>query len=147
VQTPTQPEHICTHKILFMWSWEQEKLTDGIYYIYTFIKTHGIKLSSMYFIIRKFYPVILATWEAENRRIMVQGQPGQTVWETPISKNNQSKMDCNVTRAVESLSCKDKDLNSNSSPTKNKKLARHFGPFLQSQLLYSVSCLNAGVWA
>jgi hypothetical protein len=38
-------------------------------------------------------PVILATWEAEIRRITVQVQPGQIVHETPISKNNQSKMD------------------------------------------------------
>jgi hypothetical protein len=27
------------------------------------------------------------------RRIMVQGQSGEIVWETPISKNNQSKID------------------------------------------------------
>jgi hypothetical protein len=31
-------------------------------------------------------PVILATWEAEIRTIMVQGQPRQTVLETPSSK-------------------------------------------------------------
>jgi hypothetical protein len=37
--------------------------------------------------------VILATWEAENRRIEVQGQPKQIVYETTLSKNNQSKMD------------------------------------------------------
>jgi hypothetical protein len=31
-------------------------------------------------------PVILATWEAEIRRMVVQGQSGQIVHETPISK-------------------------------------------------------------
>jgi hypothetical protein len=32
-------------------------------------------------------PIILATWEAEiRRRIMVRGQPGQIVHETPSSK-------------------------------------------------------------
>jgi hypothetical protein len=31
-------------------------------------------------------PVILATWEAEMRRIKVRSQPGQTVVENPISK-------------------------------------------------------------
>jgi hypothetical protein len=38
-------------------------------------------------------PVILATWEPELRRIMVQGQPKQTVHET-TAPNNQYKMDC-----------------------------------------------------
>jgi hypothetical protein len=35
-------------------------------------------------------PVILATWEAEMRRIMVQGQP-KLVLETPISKITRAK--------------------------------------------------------
>jgi hypothetical protein len=38
-------------------------------------------------------PIILATWEAEIRRIMVQGQPGQIFLETPHLQNNQSRMD------------------------------------------------------
>jgi hypothetical protein len=37
-------------------------------------------------------PIILATWEAEIRRIAVLGQPRQIVLKTPISKKNQSKM-------------------------------------------------------
>jgi hypothetical protein len=36
--------------------------------------------------------VILATWEAEIRRIVFKGQPGQLDPETPISKNKQNKM-------------------------------------------------------
>jgi hypothetical protein len=38
-------------------------------------------------------PVILVTWDAKTRRIAVQGQPGQIVFETPHLQNNQSKMD------------------------------------------------------
>jgi hypothetical protein len=37
--------------------------------------------------------VIPATWEAEIRRIMVLGEPGQIVQETPHLQNNQCKMD------------------------------------------------------
>jgi hypothetical protein len=38
-------------------------------------------------------PAILANWEAEIRRIAVQGHPGQLVHKTQylISKNNQDK--------------------------------------------------------
>jgi hypothetical protein len=36
--------------------------------------------------------IILATWEAEIRRIMIQGQSGYIVCEIP-SQNKQSKMD------------------------------------------------------
>jgi hypothetical protein len=37
--------------------------------------------------------VMLATWEAEIRKIKVRGQPGQIVLETPISKITRAKMD------------------------------------------------------
>jgi hypothetical protein len=37
-------------------------------------------------------PVILATWEAEIRRIKVQGQPWQIVHK-PLCQNYQSKTD------------------------------------------------------
>jgi hypothetical protein len=35
--------------------------------------------------------IIPATWEAEIRRILVQGQPMQMVYKTPPPSNNQSK--------------------------------------------------------
>jgi hypothetical protein len=38
-----------------------------------------------------FIPIILATWEAEIRKIMVQEQPRQTVFETLISKITRAK--------------------------------------------------------
>jgi hypothetical protein len=34
-------------------------------------------------------PVILATWEAEIREIMIQGQPLQVVLETPSPKYSE----------------------------------------------------------
>jgi hypothetical protein len=37
-------------------------------------------------------PVVLATWDAEIRRVMVQGQPGQIVGETlPQKKKKKNK--------------------------------------------------------
>jgi hypothetical protein len=36
-------------------------------------------------------PVILATWEAEIRRISVQGQPQQIVHKTPTPKKKKKK--------------------------------------------------------
>jgi hypothetical protein len=48
-------------------------------------------------------PVILATWEAEIRRITVQGQPRQIAGETPISKITRAKWTGGVAQAVEHL--------------------------------------------
>jgi hypothetical protein len=56
-------------------------------------------------------PVILATWEAEIRRIAVQGQPGHIVGETPISKIIRAKRAGGKAQGVELLS-------SNPSPSK-----------------------------
>jgi hypothetical protein len=46
-------------------------------------------------------PVILATWEAEIRRIMVGGQSRQTVCETPVSKISRAKLTGGVAEEVE----------------------------------------------
>jgi hypothetical protein len=54
---------------------------------------------------RWLMPVILATWEAEIRRIVVRGHPEQIVCKT-TSPNNQKKMD--VAQAEEHLLCKHK---------------------------------------
>jgi hypothetical protein len=45
-------------------------------------------------------PVILSTQEAEIRRIMVQSQPGQIVWETLSQKNPSQKRDGGVDQGV-----------------------------------------------
>jgi hypothetical protein len=51
--------------------------------------------------------VILATWEAESRRIVVQGQPKQVVWETPpICKITQAQWTRGVAQADKHLLCK-----------------------------------------
>jgi hypothetical protein len=38
--------------------------------------------------VQRFTPIILATWEPEIWRIVVQGQPGKKVSKNPISTNN-----------------------------------------------------------
>jgi hypothetical protein len=58
-----------------------------------------------------FTPVILATWEAEIRRITVQ--------ETPTSKIIRAKCIGSMTQAVEHLLCKCEVSSWNFSPTKN----------------------------
>jgi hypothetical protein len=50
-------------------------------------------------------PIILYTWESEIKRIEVQGQPKQSVYETPISKITRAKWTGGV-QAVEHLLCK-----------------------------------------
>jgi hypothetical protein len=67
--------------------------------------------------------IILATWEAEIRRIVVPGQPRQILWETLITKITRAKWTEDVTRVVEvePLLCKHKALSSNASPTKINK--------------------------
>jgi hypothetical protein len=55
-------------------------------------------------------PAILATWEAEIRRIAVQSQTRQRVRETPISKITRSIWTGGVVPAAEYLLCKCKAL-------------------------------------
>jgi hypothetical protein len=54
--------------------------------------------------------------------MVVQGQPGQIVLKTPISKITRAKWTGGVTRAGKHLLGKFKALSSNPSPTKNKNL-------------------------
>jgi hypothetical protein len=38
-------------------------------------------------------PIVLATWEAEIRRMAVQGQPGQIVCKTALTKPEQNGLE------------------------------------------------------
>jgi hypothetical protein len=60
-------------------------------------------------------PIILATWDAETRRITVQGQPGGIIRET-----SSPKWTGGVAQVVECLLCKPKILSSNPNSTKKK---------------------------
>jgi hypothetical protein len=71
-----------------------------------------------------FTPGILATLEAEIRRISVQGQLRQIVCETLSHKITSVKWTGGMTQAVEHLLCKCEALSSNPSPTKNKQTKR-----------------------
>jgi hypothetical protein len=64
--------------------------------------------------------VILATWETEIRRIMVQSQPGQIVWEILSQKYPIQKRTGRVTQMVDCLPTKCKALSSNTSIAINK---------------------------
>jgi hypothetical protein len=66
-------------------------------------------------------PIILATWEAEIRWILVQSQPRKIVLETPISKTTRTKWTGGVAQAADCLLCKCETLSSNPSPTKKKQ--------------------------
>jgi hypothetical protein len=67
-------------------------------------------------------PAILATLEAENRKIEIQSQPGQIVFETICQKYPTQKRACGVPRVVECLPSKCKALSLNPSTEKiNKK--------------------------
>jgi hypothetical protein len=66
-------------------------------------------------------PVILATWDAEIRRIMVQGQTRANSSQYPISKITREKWTIGVARAAENLLCKLKALSLNPSPPHKKR--------------------------
>jgi hypothetical protein len=64
--------------------------------------------------LQRLTPIILAAWEAEIRRITVQGQPGQTVYKTKITRQKWTGSVACFTRHT---------TGSNPSPaTKKKKL-------------------------
>jgi hypothetical protein len=65
--------------------------------------------------------VVLATWGLRSRELQCfGGQPGQIVWETPISKITRTKWNGDMFQAIEHLLCKQKALSSNSSSTYKK---------------------------
>jgi hypothetical protein len=67
-------------------------------------------------------PILLAAWEAEIRRIMVLGQPGQEFMRThlSISKRTRAKWTGGVAQVVKHLLCKCKALSSNTSVSLKK---------------------------
>jgi hypothetical protein len=65
-------------------------------------------------------PIILATQEAEIRKIEVQGQPWQIVCETLSQKYPTQKRAGGVAQVLERLPSKCKTLSLNSSTTKKK---------------------------
>jgi hypothetical protein len=72
-------------------------------------------------------PAILATWEDEIRRIVVQGQLGQIVHETPPHlQNNQSKMDwrCGSSSRVPALPAQSPEVKPSSVLLSPKKRER-----------------------
>jgi hypothetical protein len=83
-----------------------------------------------------FMSVILATQEAENRRIGVQGQPRQIVQETLSQKYPTHKRTSGVTQAVEQLPSKHEALSSNSSTTKKKESLQESQPYFPLGLLH-----------
>jgi hypothetical protein len=64
--------------------------------------------------------LILATWEAEIRRIKVEGQRRELLLETPIFKITRAKSIESVAQAVECLFCKCDALRSNPGTIKKK---------------------------
>jgi hypothetical protein len=68
-------------------------------------------------------PVILATWEAEIRRITVQGQSGEIFHLTHL-QNNQSKMDwsrCGSGNRVPALQVQSPEFKPQSNKQTNKQ--------------------------
>jgi hypothetical protein len=64
--------------------------------------------------------VILATWEAEIRRITIRGQLGQTVHKIPSPEIIRAKWTGGAAQVVDCLLCKSQVLSSNFSPTEKK---------------------------
>jgi hypothetical protein len=81
--------------------------------------------------------VIPATWEAEIRRIVVRGQPGQMVCRTPISKITIPKWTEGMAQVVELLFCECRALSSKPGPTKKKKKKKEL--LMTSTVLVSIT--------
>jgi hypothetical protein len=71
-------------------------------------------------------PVILATWEAEIRRIMFQGHTGQIVCKDPIFKITRTKWNRSVVQTIYHLLCKCEALNETPVSPKKKKRKRSY---------------------
>jgi hypothetical protein len=63
----------------------------------------------------------LFSCEAEIRSITVQGQPGQTIHKTSISKITSTKWTGGMAEVIEHLLCNHEALSSNPSTTKKKQ--------------------------
>jgi hypothetical protein len=69
-----------------------------------------------------FMPVTLATWEAQIRRIKVQGQFREIVFKSfPIYNTTRVKWTAGVGQDIKHLLCNSEAMSSNLSPTKKKK--------------------------
>jgi hypothetical protein len=86
-------------------------------------------------------PAILATWEADIRRIVIWGHPGGNSSQDPIFKITRAKWTGGVAQAVECLLCKLKALSSNPNPTK-KHLKSEQGSAFQKLTMCSQGSLG-----
>jgi hypothetical protein len=75
---------------------------------------------------QRLMPAILATWEAEIRRIKAQNHPGQIVIEIPSPKITSAKWTGGVAQETEHLFFP-KALSSNPRPTKERKKKKKKG--------------------
>jgi hypothetical protein len=85
-------------------------------------------------------PVILVTWEPEIRGIKVQGQPGQIVDKTPISKITKAKWTGGVAQAVDCLLCKHEAVFKFQSHTQKKECSI-CGFFQRNKMLIKITCV------
>jgi hypothetical protein len=75
-------------------------------------------------------PVILTTWEAKIRRIMVWGQPRQIVLWEPISKITRAKWTGGVAQEVQRVLFKYETLSSYPSPTTSPQKTKQFSQYV-----------------
>jgi hypothetical protein len=80
--------------------------------------------------------VILATWEVEIERTVVQGQPGQKVHKTLPQKYPPQKRTGREAPVVQCLPKRHKALSSNPSPPKKKKKKEKKRTLVMSQIVW-----------